>query len=133
MRSLDIAHKTWLPTAFKKGDFGIHLHIEYDPVKESVLSAQTYQVPNLGDEPPPPSPEVLAKIEEKASEVMQENGLCRQKIAEINRALRDAPKLPQDLFGPAESGMPTELLLLQRDGSASRAEVRRPSRWSRFL
>ncbi|CAJ1379942.1 unnamed protein product [Effrenium voratum] len=120
MRSLDIAHKTWLPTAFKKGDFGIHLHIEYDPVKESVLSAQTYQVPNLGDEPPPPSPEVLAKIEEKASEVMQENGLCRQKIAE-------------DLFGPAESGMPTELLLLQRDGSASRAEVRRPSRWSRFL
>ncbi|CAK9040635.1 unnamed protein product [Durusdinium trenchii] len=83
------------PTVFKQGDVGIHLHVQYDPVKEMVLEAKTYTVPNLDDEPPPPSGEVLQKIEAMASEAMSENGACRQKMSQVNLALRDAPKLPQ--------------------------------------
>mmetsp|Transcript_42314 Transcript_42314/g.78806 ORF Transcript_42314/g.78806 Transcript_42314/m.78806 type:complete len:143 (+) Transcript_42314:78-506(+) len=93
-----------LPTAFKQGDVGIHLHIQYDPENERVIDAKTYEVPNVGDEKPPPGQEVLQQIDEKAAEVMQENDICRQNIAQVLRALRSGPKLPKDLFGPQESG-----------------------------
>eukprot|EP00913_Durusdinium_trenchii_P018736 g17606.t1 len=104
------------PTAFKQGDVGIHLHVKYDPKKESVLDAKTYAVPNLDDAPKPPSADVLEKIEERAIEVMVENAECRQKMSQVSKALRDAPKLPQemslmsfDLFGPLQSGLPWQL------------------------
>eukprot|EP00434_Breviolum_minutum_P004862 symbB.v1.2.004289.t1/scaffold220.1/size262620/13 len=129
-----------LRTAFKEGDVGIHLHVQYDPVKEMVMDAKTYTVPNEDDEPPPPSPDVLQKIEEKA---MVENGACRQKMSQVNKALRDAPKLPQDLFGPVESGIPQDMLaILQvnkmlpsvpRSSTAKAVKAKIPSQLSHFL
>ncbi|CAK9040634.1 unnamed protein product [Durusdinium trenchii] len=126
------------PTVFKQGDVGIHLHVQYDPVKEMVLEAKTYTVPNLDDEPPPPSGEVLQKIEAMASEAMSENGACRQKMSQVNLALRDAPKLPQDLFGPVESGFSQYVLAIFRFSEpmvvrSISVQAKHPSRLSNFL